>query len=196
MYRNAVRGHFVLKLKQLGTDLCLPVLAIYIGNNSEKPYIPRVCGNFLYFLTCKSNADQFRAIKHCSVFQKCKSPVEIATAESDSVIIRIKCEQWCNDDVKSLSSDEFSVSGFVNTERIQVKSSVRCNFLKCHVLPFLDNWRKNALFHAPCARNDSPRINFAGHWQITCDVFAALKPCRVTDGAGNFFGCVCAFVRC
>lgn len=166
-----------------------------IGNDSEKPYIPRVCGNFLHFLAGERNTDEFRMIKHRSVSEKCKSPVEIAAAETNSAIVRIKREQWRDDYVKLPSSDELSLAGFVNTERTQVKGSVRCDFLKSHVRLFLNNWRENALFHAPCARNDSPGINFTGHRQITCDVFAALKPARAAHRVGNFFSRVRSFFR-
>lgn len=131
--------------------------------------------------------------KEFSIFQEGKSPIIVSTTHADAMIGFVERNDRCEDDIEHSRSDKITVFRLRNSELIRLKFGFSVNFLKVHLMFFFNYRDENALFHAPCARNHRPRVHFFGCRQVARDVLSALKPGRMNDFFGDFFGCDVAF---
>lgn len=115
------------------------------------------------------------AARLCDV-EETKGPVEVAAAHSNSVVVMVEGDDRRDDDIEHSRGYGFAARRLENAETVQVKIGVRRNLAKLHAKIIFAYRGKNALFHAPCARNDIPGIYLDGSRQVAANVFRSLKP--------------------
>jgi len=162
---------------------------IGVVDNAENPYIPRVCGNFLHFLASEREADQFRVKLMIAMLQKRKRAIKIAAAHADTVSKNVKCDDRRENDIEPARRDRFATVWLQKSESIDQEIAFGGHFAELHVAIFFDDWRENALFHLPGARNYRPGIDLVPRRQITGDVHGTLKPMRTGGSFGDDLRC-------
>ena len=146
------------------------------GDDREKRYVPRVWGDFSDLLAGKSGADEFWVKPGVAMTKKRKSPVEIAAAHANAMIVAVESDDGRNDGIEHPGGYDVTIHRFENTVAVRAKIRVGRYFAKLHLQIYFAHRGKNALFHSPCARDYFPGADLVGCRQIAREVLRALKP--------------------
>ena len=115
--------------------------------------------------------------------QKGKSTVKIASAHADPIILIIKRDHGRENNVQRSGADSFAAVRLEKSEFVSPELGFGRDLPKLHLRIFFNDWRKNVLFHRPCARNYFPCVHFVRGGDIASKVLRSLKPGR----RGDFF---------
>ena len=115
--------------------------------------------------------------------KKRKSPVEIAAAHANAMIVAVESDDGRNDGIEHPGGYDVTIHRFENTVAVRAKIRVGRYFAKLPLQIYFAHRGKNALFHSPCARDYFPGADLVGCRQIAREILRTLKP----GGSNDFF---------
>ena len=90
-------------------------------NDTENPYIPRVCRNFSHSLTRKRKTDELWMKQEFSVFQEGKCAIKVAATHANPVAVIVKGNHWRNYDIQCPGRDDLTALWLCKTILIEDK---------------------------------------------------------------------------
>ena len=150
-------------------------VSVGLADNAGKPYIPTIWRYFLDFLAIECKPDELWSQPGSPASQKRKMTIEVAAAHADTIACIIKSNERCNNDIEVGRIDLEFRFWFPNSEPISGNRRFRQQIPERHITVTVDYRRKNALFCAPGALDDSVRIDLVPCCQIAGDRLTAQK---------------------
>ena len=135
-----------------------------------KPYIPRICRNFLDFLAFEREPDQLWTPPRSRVAEKRKRSVVVAATHTNTIQVSVNCDAWSDDDVEFRRIDFIAVRRFPEPEFRPLERGFAQYAQKSQLPATTDDRCVDRLSHRPGAIENSAGVDFVAHRDITRDV--------------------------
>ena len=161
--------------RQIAATETKKIALITFGENTIKPYIPRICPYFLDFLAFERKAGKFRMHPAFLVAQKGKTTVEITTTHSNSIAIFVKSDNRSYDNIEFFRRNTIAGTWLINTILISFQARIARNPHKSHFSAAFENRNKYLFSSLPRSFKNHTCVDFMTESEITRNGVCAKK---------------------